>query len=53
VVLGLMGWLYLQAEVTLFAAEVDVVLVRHLWPRSIGSEEERKRRKEKAGTTTV
>ena len=53
VVLGLMAWLYLQAIVTLFAAEVDVVLVRRLWPRSIGSDEERKRREEKAGTTTV
>lgn len=53
VVLGLMAWLYLQAVVTLFAAEVDVVLTRRLWPRSIGSDEERKRREEKAGTTTV
>jgi membrane protein len=37
VVLGLLGWLYLQAEVTLYAAEIDVVLTRRLWPRSIGS----------------
>ena len=35
VVLGLLAWLYLQAQVTLYAAEVDVVLVRRLWPRSI------------------
>jgi membrane protein len=35
IVLGLLAWLYLEAEVTLFAAEVDVVLARHLWPRSI------------------
>ncbi len=35
VVLGLLAWLYLQAEVTLYAAEVDVVLVRRLWPRSL------------------
>ena len=35
VVLGLMAWLYLQAMVTLYAAEVDVVLVRRLWPRSL------------------
>ena len=34
-VLGLLAWLYLEAEVTLYAAEVDVVLARHLWPRSI------------------
>ena len=35
VVLGMLAWLYLQAEVTLYAAEVDVVLVRRLWPRSL------------------
>jgi membrane protein len=35
IVLGLLAWLYLEAEVTLFAAEVDVVLARRLWPRSI------------------
>jgi membrane protein len=35
VVLGMLAWLYLQAVVTLYAAEVDVVLVRRLWPRSI------------------
>lgn len=35
IVLGLMAWLFLQAEVTLYAAEVDVVLARRLWPRSV------------------
>jgi hypothetical protein len=35
IVLGLLAWLFLQAEVTLYAAEADVVLARHLWPRSI------------------
>jgi YihY family inner membrane protein len=35
IVLGLLGWLYLQAEVTLYAAEIDVVRTRRLWPRSI------------------
>jgi membrane protein len=35
VVLGLLAWLYLQAEVTLYAAEVDVVLARRLWPRGL------------------
>ena len=34
-VLGLIAWLYLQAEVTLYAVEVDVVLARRLWPRSL------------------
>ena len=35
VVLGLLSWLYLGSEVTLYAAEVNVVLTRRLWPRSI------------------
>ena len=35
IVLGLMAWLFLQAELTLYAAEVDVVLARGLWPASI------------------
>ncbi|MGH3278015.1 MAG: YihY/virulence factor BrkB family protein [Trebonia sp.] len=35
IVLGLLAWLFLQAEVTLYAAETDVVLSRRLWPRSI------------------
>jgi YihY family inner membrane protein len=35
IVLGLMAWLFLQAEITLYAAETDVVLTRRLWPRSI------------------
>jgi membrane protein len=39
VVLGLLAWLYLQAEVTLYAAEVDVVLTKRLWPCSLLSGE--------------
>jgi YihY family inner membrane protein len=35
IVLGLLAWLFLQAEVTLYAAEVDVVLARRQWPRSV------------------
>lgn len=35
IVLGLLAWLFLQAELTLYAAEADVVLARRLWPRSI------------------
>ena len=31
-VLGLLGWLYVQAMVTLYCAEVDVVLARRRWP---------------------
>jgi uncharacterized BrkB/YihY/UPF0761 family membrane protein len=34
-VLGLIGWLYLVAQITLYASEINVVLARRLWPRSI------------------
>jgi membrane protein len=34
-VLGLIAWIYLQAEVTMYAVEVDVVFARRLWPRSL------------------
>jgi membrane protein len=36
-VLGLVGWLYLAAEVTVLAAEMNVVRARRLWPRSIAT----------------
>ena len=35
VVIGLLSWLYLQAQVTLFAAEINVVRSGRLWPRSL------------------
>jgi membrane protein len=35
VVVGLLGWLYIGAQLTLYAAELNVVRVRHLWPRSL------------------
>jgi membrane protein len=35
VVLGLLAWFYLQAQITLYVAEFNVVLVRRLWPRSV------------------
>jgi membrane protein len=34
-VLGLLSWLYLGGQVTLLAAEVNVVRARRLWPRSL------------------
>lgn len=34
-VLGLIAWLYLQARLTLFAIEIDVVRAKRLWPRSL------------------
>jgi YihY family inner membrane protein len=33
VVIGLLWWIYLGAQVAVFAAEVNVVWSRHLWPR--------------------
>lgn len=35
VVLGLLGWLHLQAQLMLYALEGDVVRARRLWPRSV------------------
>ena len=35
IVLGLLFWLYLAAQLSLYAAEVNVVLTRGLYPRSI------------------
>jgi YihY family inner membrane protein len=34
-VLGLVAWLYIAVQLTVYAAEVNVVLARRLWPRSI------------------
>lgn len=34
-VLGLVAWLYLAAEITVYCAEINVVLARRLWPRAI------------------
>ncbi len=35
---GLLAWLYLGAQLTIFAAEINVVRVRRLWPRSFFSD---------------
>ena len=37
-VLGLLAWLYLGAQLVIFAAEINVVRVRELWPRSFFSD---------------
>jgi YihY family inner membrane protein len=34
-VLGLLAWIYLATEITVYSAEINVVLARRLWPRSI------------------
>jgi len=35
IVLGLFAWLYIAAQLTVYAAELNVVLSRRLWPRAI------------------
>jgi YihY family inner membrane protein len=35
IVIVLLSWLYLSAQLLLYAAEVNVVLARRLWPRSL------------------
>jgi len=35
IVLALVAWLYLAVQLTVYSAEVNVVLERRLWPRSI------------------
>ena len=34
-VLGLLAWLFLEAQITLYAVEINVTAVRKLWPRSL------------------
>lgn len=34
-VIALLSWMYLQARILLFAAEINVVRTWHLWPRSL------------------
>lgn len=35
IVLGLLTWFYLQAQITLYVAELNVVRARKLWPRAL------------------
>jgi membrane protein len=35
IVLGLLAWFFVQAQITLYVVELDVVRARHLWPRSL------------------
>jgi membrane protein len=37
-VVGMLAWLLIAAEITLMAAEVNVVLARKLWPRSLAGD---------------
>ena len=36
VVIGLLAWMHLAAQLALLGAEVNVVKANHLWPRSLG-----------------
>jgi hypothetical protein len=35
IVLGVVAWVYLLSEITVYAAEINVVLAWRLWPRSM------------------
>jgi YihY family inner membrane protein len=35
VVLGLVAWIYLGSQITIYAAELNTVLAHHLWPRGL------------------
>jgi hypothetical protein len=35
IVLGLLTWFFVQAQITLAVVELDVVRARHLWPRAL------------------
>jgi uncharacterized BrkB/YihY/UPF0761 family membrane protein len=35
IVIGLLVWIYLGAQLTLYCAEINVVKQRHAWPRSL------------------
>ncbi len=37
-VVGMLAWLLIAAEITLMAAEVNIVLARKLWPRSLSGD---------------
>ena len=34
-VIGLLAWLYLEAELILYAVQINVVIAFRLWPRSV------------------
>lgn len=36
-VIGLLSWLYLLAQLSVYAIEIDVVRTRRLWPRGLGA----------------
>ena len=53
-VIALLVWLHLGAQVTLYAAEINVVVARKLWPRSlIGPPDAARRRADPAALAKV
>ena len=42
IVLGALGWIFLQARVVVYAAEVNVVRRDRLWPRSLVADRRRR-----------
>ena len=38
-IIGLLTWLALQARIVLYASEINVVLARRLWPRTMGKDD--------------
>ncbi|HEX4244493.1 MAG TPA: YhjD/YihY/BrkB family envelope integrity protein [Acidimicrobiales bacterium] len=49
IVIGLVGFLLILAKISVYAAELNVVLDRHLWPRSLRSDEPADDAPERAG----
>ncbi len=52
-VIGLLAWLYLGARIVVFAAEINVVLTRRLWPRSLMDPPEQADRRARAALAKV
>ncbi len=52
-VIGLLAWLYLGARIVVFAAEINVVLTRKLWPRSLMDPPEQADRRARAALAKV
>lgn len=48
IVIGLLAWIALGAQMTLLAAESNVVRVRGLWPRALVKEDEERQREDAA-----
>ena len=52
VVIGLLSWIYLGAMLTLYGAELNVVVRRHLWPRGLSRDSDVEGRLSSIDTTS-